>query len=117
MIGSHPKTFHNCLLLNHFAVTSSSFFCLLMAFSMSLYRRVNIVQLGLRRKILVTLIAWLSLADKNIPSRYWDVVAEHGVLLNAVTFPAMDETTKTIFETTFNHPPDYDGIPQLGVTL
>ena len=54
------------------------------------------------------------MADKNIPSRYWDVVAEHGVLRNAVASPAIDETTKTIFETTCNQPPDYDAIPPVG---
>lgn len=52
--------------------------------------------------------------DQNIPLRYWDVVAEHGVLLNAVASPAIDETTKTIFETTCNQPPDYDAIPPVG---
>jgi hypothetical protein len=53
----------SCRLFTDFGCETCSdefefFFHLLMAFSMSLYRRVNILQLGLRRKILVTSIAW-----------------------------------------------------------
>ena len=35
----------------------------------------------------------LIMADKNITSRFWDFVADHCVLLNAVTSPAVDEPT------------------------
>jgi hypothetical protein len=51
------------------------------------------------------------MTDKNIPSRFWDIVAEHCVFLNAVTSPAVDESTKTIFEATYGQPPDYDALP------
>ena len=37
------------------------------------------------------------MVDKNIPSRFWDIVTEHCVLLNAVISPTVDEPTKTIF--------------------
>ena len=33
------------------------------------------------------------------------------VLLHAVTSPAIDESTKTIFEATYGQPPDYDALP------
>ena len=33
------------------------------------------------------------MADKNILSRFWDIVAEHCVLLNTIASPAIDETT------------------------
>ncbi len=36
------------------------------------------------------------------------------VLLNAVTSPAMDVSTKTIFEATYGQPPDYDALPPVG---
>jgi hypothetical protein len=54
------------------------------------------------------------MTDKNIPSRFWDIVAEHCVVLNAVTSPAVDEPTKTIFEATYGQPPDYDALPPVG---
>jgi hypothetical protein len=54
------------------------------------------------------------MADKNIPSRFWDIVAEHRVVLNAVTSPDVDEPTKTIFEATYGQPPDYDNLPPVG---
>jgi hypothetical protein len=54
------------------------------------------------------------MADKNIPSRFWDIVAEHCVVLNAVTSPAVDDPTKTIFEATYGQPPDYDALPPVG---
>jgi hypothetical protein len=54
------------------------------------------------------------MADKNIPSRFSDIVAEHCVVLNAVTSPAVDEPTKTIFEATYGQPPDYDALPPVG---
>lgn len=54
------------------------------------------------------------MADKNIPSRFWDIIAEHCVFLNAVTSPAIDEPSKTIFEATYGQPPDYDAIPPAG---
>ncbi len=54
------------------------------------------------------------MADKNIPSRFWDFVAEHCVLLNAITSPAIDEPTKTIFEACYGQPPDYDALPPVG---
>jgi hypothetical protein len=40
------------------------------------------------------------MTDKNIPSRFWDIVTEHCVVLNAVTSPVVNEPTKTIFEVT-----------------
>jgi hypothetical protein len=40
------------------------------------------------------------MTDKNIPSRFWDIVAKHCVVLNGVTSPAVNEPTKTIFEAT-----------------
>jgi len=33
------------------------------------------------------------MTDKNIPSRFWDILAEHCVLINAITSPAVDEPT------------------------
>jgi hypothetical protein len=36
------------------------------------------------------------------------------VVLNAVTSPAVDEPTKTIFEATYCQPPDYDALPPVG---
>jgi hypothetical protein len=54
------------------------------------------------------------MADKNIPSRFWDIVAEHCVVLNAVTSPTVDEPTKTIFKATYGQPPDYDALPPFG---
>ena len=54
------------------------------------------------------------MSDKNIPSRFWDIIVEHCVFLNAVTSPAIDEPSKTIFEATYGQPPDYDAIPPAG---
>ena len=54
------------------------------------------------------------MTDKNIPSRFWDIVAEHCVVLNTVTSPTVDEPTKTIFEATYGQPPDYDALPPVG---
>jgi hypothetical protein len=52
--------------------------------------------------------------DKNIPSRFWDTVAEHCVVLNTVNSPDVDEPTKTIFEETYGQPPDCDVLPPVG---
>jgi hypothetical protein len=54
------------------------------------------------------------MTDKNIPSQFWDIVAEHCVVLNTVNSPAVDEPTKTIFEETYGQPPDYDALPPVG---
>ena len=54
------------------------------------------------------------MTDKNIPSQFWDIVAEHCVVLNAVTSPTVDEPTKTIFEATYGQSPDYDALPPVG---
>ena len=54
------------------------------------------------------------MADKNIPSRFWDILAEHCVLINAITSPAVDEPTKTIFEACYGQAPDYDALPPVG---
>jgi len=40
------------------------------------------------------------LAHKNIPSRYWDIVAEHFVALNAVTSLLFPQTLTTQFRRT-----------------
>jgi hypothetical protein len=43
-----------------------------------------------------------------------NVQSHRVVLLNAVTSPAVDETTKTIFEGTYGQPPDCDALPPVG---
>jgi hypothetical protein len=55
-----------------------------------------------------------SMSDKNIPLRFWDIIAEHCVFLNPVTSPDIFEPSNTIFEATYGQSPDYDDIPPAG---